>query len=90
MFDYEKHIPKEIAPQIRKILENTASEIQFCKRGFHDDMNRELLSLIETALSANSIDLINDKSRERKRDLIDSDLSIQKTFIGRLVKLILK
>lgn len=86
LFDYEKDIPKDIDPRIRKILENTASEIQFCKRGFHDDINRELLSLIETALSANSIDIINDKSRERKRDLIDLNLPIQKTFIGRLIE----
>ena len=87
LFDYEKHIPKELEPQIRNMIQgNTASEIQFCKRGFHDDINRELLNLIEGELSSNSIDQINNKFRERKRDLIDFDLSKQKTIIGRLVE----
>ena len=60
--------------------------MNFSKYAFHDDMERELILPIINLLSANTIDEINYRPRENKQDLINTNLPIQKTFIGRIME----
>lgn len=85
LFFYEKHVPSNIDPRIKEILKNNMADVNFSKYGFHDDIERELVSPIISVLSANTIDEINYKPRENKQNLIDVNLPIQKTFIGRIM-----
>lgn len=57
----------------------------------HSEMiKRTLLSVIIETLSSNSIDQINNKFSERKRDLITSDFTIKKLSLIDLLKNSLK
>lgn len=86
LFCYEKHVPSNIDSRIKEILKNSISDVNFSKYAFHDDMERELVLPIINLLSANTIDEINYRPRENKQDLIDTNLPMQKTFIGRIME----
>ena len=86
LFCYEKHVPSNIDSRIKEILKNNISDVNFSKYAFHDDMERELILPIINLLSANTIDEINYRPRENKQDLINTNLPIQKTFIGRIME----
>lgn len=86
LFFYEKHVPSNIDPRIKEILKNNMAYINFSNDDFHGHMERKLVSPIINVLSANTIDEINYKPRENKKNLIDTNLPIQNNFIGRIME----
>lgn len=87
LFDYDKHIPKSIDSQIICRLKSTnVCDIQFCKTDFKNHMQGLLMIIKDTLRDNNLIDMINNKYCEQKQDIINTSLSLQKKFIGRLVE----